>query len=112
MGTSDKVWRSRPPPSVTHSPETPMGGGEGAAEKEAGGPGRARPPEQSRVKGTATTLAAGGGGAGRGGTQGRGGKVGAPGPLWGRSEIGLLRGPCGVLVPGEAECGLGELFCW
>lgn len=52
MGTRDKVWRGWPPPSVTHSPETPTGEGgrEGAAEKEAGGRSRAHPPELAVLK--------------------------------------------------------------
>lgn len=59
MGTSDKVWRGRPPPSVTHSPETPMGeggSGGGGGRTQSGSPSRA-----SGVKGTATLWLEGAG---------------------------------------------------
>lgn len=110
MGTSDEVWRGQPPPSVTHSPETPMGGG--GSDGEGGGrTGQGSPPRASRVKGTAPTLP----GEGRGRAERRVSRSwrqwGDPRPFWVCSEIRLLQGPCGVLVPGGESEVRRELLC-
>lgn len=107
MGTSDEVWRGPPPPSVTHSPETPKGGGEGAAEKEAGGPGRAHHPVQAELKEQHRRWLERGRGVRRGGSQDRVGKGVIPdhfGGAW-------ISACCRALVPGEGESVRRELLC-
>lgn len=109
VGTSDKVCPGRPPPSVTHSPETPMGGG-GSGEGGGGGPGRAHHPEQ--VKGTAPGFAWRGRGPAERRVSGPWRPGGDPDLLGGARRSACFEAPAARWFRGRESEVWRELFCY